>query len=227
MGFRTRIKYFLVHTLGYTGKDADKIIASGTLSINGNIIVQNEPVKDEDELRMNGAVIRPKPDFRYYALNKPAGIECSFSKKIKDNLSTVFPFDGTYFIAGRLDKASEGLVLISNDGKWVDRIANAKSHKEKEYEVAVDKPIDAAFIEKMSGSVDIGFHLTRPCVVKQLSGTQFSIVLTEGKNRQIRRMCKSLGYAVIELKRVRIDKFYLSDLQNLDYKIISPGLILL
>src|SRR5688500_16202490 len=109
MSFRRRIKYFLVHHLGYANKDANKIISSGALSINGKIIVQNELLGDEDEVRLNGNVIKARAVYSYYALYKPVGIESTFDKSRVDNLSKVFPFGETYFVAGRLDKASEGL----------------------------------------------------------------------------------------------------------------------
>jgi len=221
MSFRRRIKYFLVHHLGHTNKDANKIISSGALSINGKIIVQNELLGDEEEVRLNGNVIKSLPAYKYYALYKPVGIESTFDKGRADNLSKVFPFGETYFVAGRLDKASEGLLIISDNGKWVYEVTRPESKKEKEYEVEVDKEIEEEFLEKMKAGVDIGSYITLPSRVKRLSSTRFSIVLTEGKNRQIRRMCGKMGYKVRRLKRVRIDKFYLNGLQPLDYKLIE------
>ncbi len=221
MSFRKKIKFYLVHTLNYTNKGADKIIASGTLSINGNIIVQNEILNDEDEVKLVGETIKVGNIYEYYALNKPAGIESSFNNKIKNNLSTVFPFNGIYFIAGRLDKASEGLMLISNDGKWVNELVKPESKKEKEYEVEVDKIITDEFVTLMSRGVDIGICVTQSCVVRKLNETKFNIVLTEGKNRQIRRMCWKLGFKVKALKRVRIDRFYLSDIQGDKFKLTN------
>lgn len=221
MSFRRRVKYFLVHSLGYNGKNADKIIASGALSINGKITVQNDLLQDEDELKLGDEVVRPARRYRYYMLNKPRGLECTFSKKIKDNLGTVFPFDDAFFVAGRLDKDSEGLLLISDDGKWVNKVANAGSNREKEYEVEVDSPLNEEFVKRMSEGLDLGDFVTRPCKVRLMNDKSFSIVLTEGKNRQIRRMCRKLGYRVQRLKRIRIDKFYLSDLQNLNYAVLK------
>ncbi len=221
MSFRLRIKYFLVHTLNYTSKNANKIIASGALSINGKKIVQNELVKDEDEVLLNSEVIKKGLQFSYYALNKPRGIESTFNDSIKDNLKTVFPLDNSYFIAGRLDKASEGLLLVSNDGKWVHKITRPESRKEKEYVVEVDKVITDDFVKKMQGGLDIGICVTQACEVKRMNATQFTIVLTEGKNKQIRRMCKKLGYKVMALKRVRIDQFYLNDLQDVNMRALQ------
>ena len=214
MSFRRRIKYYLVHSLNYTNKGADKMLASGTLSINGKIVLQNEILKDEDELKNGEEVLKKPITYAYYALNKPAGIESTFNKEVKDNLSTVFPFDERYSVAGRLDKASEGLLLISDDGKWVREITLPENKKEKEYEVEVDKNIDEDFIERMSGGLDIGICTTQPCIAKKIGDKSFNIILTEGKNRQIRRMCKKLGFTVTRLKRIRIDSFYLSDLQE-------------
>lgn len=221
MSFRLRIKYYLIHTLNYTNKSANKLIASGTLSINGKIIVQNEIVHDKDEVKIGEAIIKNSSVYKYYMLNKPRGIESTFNQRIEDNLSKVFPFDGTYFIAGRLDKASEGLLLISNDGKWVNGIIRPENKVEKEYEVEIDQPINQLFLHKMATGVDIGFYFTQPCEVRQMDQNTFSIILTEGKNKQIRRMCKALGYQVIALKRVRIGEIYLADLQTADYTVLK------
>ncbi|MGZ6540319.1 MAG: pseudouridine synthase, partial [Bacteroidia bacterium] len=171
--------------------------------------------------RLGSKIIKKKTKFEYYALNKPIGIESTFNKNIKDNLTTVFPFGNGFFIAGRLDKNSEGLLLISNDGKWVNEMAMPESIKEKEYEVEVENEMEDDFINKMSEGVDIGFYKTKPCTVKKMHDKKFSIILTEGKNKQIKRMCKKLGNRVSALKRVRIDKFYLSDLHNVAHEKIE------
>jgi 23S rRNA pseudouridine2604 synthase len=137
---------------------------------------------------------------------------------VVDNLSKVFPFDSSFFVAGRLDKASEGLLLISNDGKWVNDITRPESKKEKEYEVEVDSEIDESFIEAMASGVDIGFYLTQPCKIWKTGTKKFTIILTEGKNKQIRRMCKALKRKVVSLKRTRIDSFYLPELEGNMYR---------
>ena len=218
MSFRTKIKYFLVHTLNYTGKNANNIIASGSLSINGKIIVQNEALLDEDEVMLNGKVIKQNPEYRYFAIHKPIGIESTFHTSVKNNLSEIFKESGSFIVAGRLDKASEGLILVSNNGKWVNRISRPENKKEKEYEVEVDKEIDDEFMNLIGAGVNIGFYTTLPCIVRKKEHNSFSIILTEGKNKQIRRMCKKLGYKVVRLKRIRIDKFYLDDLQGVVVK---------
>ncbi len=218
MSFRLRLKYYLVHELNYASKKAAELIAAAKIKINGKIIYENVIIGDRDEIKLGEKVIKKEIKFRYYKLNKPVGIESTFHKKIKHNLSSVFPFDESFFIAGRLDKYSEGLLLISNDGKWVNEISNSKSNKEKEYEVEVEKIIDNIFLKKMRRGVDIGFYKTKPCGIKKMGKNKFSIILTEGKNKQIKRMCKKLGNKVISLKRVRIDEFYLTELQVNTFK---------
>jgi 23S rRNA pseudouridine2604 synthase len=222
MSFRLRIKYFLIHRLNYTNKTAGELISSGKLTVNGKTITGNEILKEEDELKLGDDILKKCISYNYYALYKPVGSESTFNAKIKDNLSTVFPFTDEYIIAGRLDKASEGLLLISTDGKWVNAITRPESGKEKEYIVEVDREMDEEFIQKMGRGVDIGFYITQPCFVKKIDSRTFDIILKEGKNKQIRRMCKKLGFKVVALKRIRIDKFYLTDLKPLEWRIIIP-----
>lgn len=218
MSFRLKIKHFLIHRLNYTNKAAAELISSGKLTVNGKVILTNEVLLESDELRLNNEeVLKPKADFSYYALYKPVGIESTFDDKRSDNLSKVFPFDKRFFVAGRLDKASEGLLLISDDGKWVNAITHEDNYKEKEYLVQVNKVMTPSFISLITSGVKIGNYITRPCKAKALNEFTFNIILTEGKNRQIRKMCKTLGYEVTNLKRIRIDKFYLSDLEELEY----------
>lgn len=218
MSFRQKIKHYLIHGLNYTNKAADELISSGKITVNGKGIFRNEKLFEEDELAEDGFVIKTRKKYEYFALHKPQGIESTFDKKRPDNLSTVFPFNDQFFVAGRLDKASEGLLLISNNGKWVNDITSAANMKEKEYEVEVDCAIDTDFIESISAGIDIGICHTRPCKARCTGKNTFEIILTEGKNRQIRRMCKTMGFNVIRLKRVRIDKFYLSDIKRLGYR---------
>lgn len=220
MSFRLKIKYYLIHALNYTNKTATELISSGKLTVNGNTIFTNEILQAGDELCREGIVIKEKAVFKYYALYKPAGIESTFHPEIEDNLSKVFPFDSRFFVAGRLDKASEGLLIISDDGKWVNSITRADAFKEKEYSVEVESPINDDFIKKVSDGIDIGFYVTRPCKAWPINTYSFGIILTEGKNKQIRRMCKKLGNRVKRLVRTRIDEIYSSDLKPLEYKTI-------
>jgi 23S rRNA pseudouridine2604 synthase len=217
MSFRLRVKYFLIHRLNYTNKTAGALISSGKLTVNGKVITENEVLNDEDELKLNGEVVKSIPEYKYYALHKPPGIESTFSTDIKDNLSTVFPFSGEFIVAGRLDKASEGLLIISNNGRWVNSITRPQHKKEKEYIVEVDHEINEEFITKMGQGLDIGICITLPCFIEKIGQKSFRIILTEGKNKQIRRMCKTLGFRVQTLKRIRIDKFHLADLEPLKF----------
>ncbi len=218
MSFRLRIKYFLIHRLNYTNKTAGTLISSGKLTVNGKEVRDNVLLKDEDELKFGDEILKAVTVYQYYALNKPIGIESTFNPLIKDNLTTVFPFTSEFIVAGRLDKASEGLLIISNNGKWVNRITRPEFKKEKEYVVETNKAIDGEFISKMSAGVDIGICLTLPCFTEKIGKNCFRIILTEGKNKQIRRMCKKLGFRVLSLKRLRIDNFYLNDLEVVKYK---------
>ncbi len=221
MSFRLRIKYFLIHRLNYTNKTADALISSCKLTVNGKVIRENEGLNDTDELKLGDEILKPKAVYQYYALHKPRGIESTFNNGIKDNLNSVFPFNDEFIVAGRLDKASEGLLIISNDGKWVHRLTRPEFRKEKEYIVEVDKEVTEEFITKMGAGLDIGICVTLPCFVEKISDKTFRIILTEGKNKQIRRMCKTLRCTVTSLKRVRIDKFYLNDLEPLNFEILN------
>lgn len=217
MSFRLKIKYYLIHRLNYTNKTAGALISSGKLTVNGKVVTKNEVLNEQDELKFGNEILKKPSEYKYYALHKPRGIESTFNTTIKDNLSTVFPFNDEFIIAGRLDKASEGLLLISNDGKWVHGITRPEFRKEKEYIVEVDKTITDIFLKKMGQGIDIGICMTQPCFIKQIGKKRFQIILTEGKNKQIRRMCKTLGFTVTTLKRVRIDKFQLLDLEELKF----------
>ncbi len=217
MSFRLKIKYYLIHRLNYTNKTAGALISSGKLTVNGKKISENEVLNDGDELKFENEILKKASEYKYYALHKPRGVESTFNQNIKDNLSTVFPFNDEFIVAGRLDKASEGLLLISNNGKWVNSITRPERKKEKEYIVEVDKEITEVFIEKMGKGFDIGICVTQPCSIKKEGEKAFRIILTEGKNKQIRRMCKTLGFRVERLKRVRIDKFHLIDLEKVKY----------
>lgn len=221
MSFRLRVKYFLIHRLNYTNKTAGALISSGKLTVNGKAIRENALLKKEDELKLGDGILKEKETYKYYKLHKPKGIESTFNTAIKDNLSTVFPFNDEFIIAGRLDKASEGLLIVSNNGKWVQELMRPESHKEKEYVVEVEKEITDEFIHKMGAGLDIGICVTRPCFAEKIGSKTFRIILTEGKNKQIRRMCKTLKYTVQSLKRVRIDEFYLNELEVLKYETIN------
>ena len=218
MSFRLNIKYYLVHSLGFTNKEAIRAIDMRKLKVNGTIITENIEFDETWDIFLDDTLLKPKTHFTYIALYKPRGIETTNNEGIPDNLTTVFKFDMHLGYAGRLDKESEGLLLLSNDGKYIQSLSSPIKEKEKEYIVTVNKPITPSFIEAMSGGLDIVICQTKPCVVKQLSEFEFIIILTEGKNKQIRRMCKKLDYLVARLIRVRIDTISLDGLQAGEYR---------
>jgi len=163
-------------------------------------------ISEGDEVRVDGNVIStPKEEFVYIAFNKPVGIVCTTNTKVeKDNIIDFINYPKRIFPIGRLDKQSEGLIFLTNDGDIVNKILRARNHHEKEYMVTVNRPVTKEFIEKMSNGVSILDTVTRKCEVKRLSKFKFKIILTQGLNRQIRRMCEYLDYRVTQLKRVRI-----------------------
>jgi 23S rRNA pseudouridine2604 synthase len=213
MSFYRRIKYFLVHTLKYNNKDAQDLIDKGLVQLDGKTIDKNCFLNEESEIRVKDEIVRAAKEYIYIKFNKPAGYESTLSKNVPDNLSSFFKDQTGLSIAGRLDKASEGLLLLSNNGKWVEGITNPQFEKEKEYIVELDRKPDEAFARAFSSGVNIGYHVTRNCECRLLEGNKINVILREGKNRQIRKMCKTLNYNVLSLKRIRIDSITLGNLE--------------
>lgn len=218
MSFRLNIKYYLVHSLGFTNKEAIRAIENRKLKVNGVVIAENSEFNETWEIYYEDKLLKPNTPFTYIAFYKPRGIETTHNKDIADNLTTVFTFEKHLGFAGRLDKESEGLLLLSNDGKYIQSLSDPKREKEKEYLVTVNKPITSDFIKDMGAGVDIMICKTKTCFIEKISDFEFKIILTEGKNRQIRRMCKALGYLVARLIRVRIDTLHLGELQPGEYR---------
>lgn len=213
MGFSQRIHYFLVHQLLISNKEARQLIEEGRVEAGGRTVqVVNQLLDETSEIRVNGQVIRHKKEWLYLRFYKPRGFESSLNPAVADNLSPFFTDGPPLAIAGRLDKQSEGLLLLSNDGKWVERMCHPRYEKEKEYLVHLDKSPTNAFLETFRSGVRIGAYLTAPCTCEATGGEGIRVILKEGKNRQIRRMCHKLGYQVMALKRVRIDQHCLGAL---------------
>jgi 23S rRNA pseudouridine2604 synthase len=186
-------------------READKLIEQGRVTINGKVPPVGEKVNAGDVVKVDGKnVVAEKVVKKYLAFNKPVGIECTTNQTVKNNIVDFIGFPERIFPIGRLDKNSEGLILLTNDGDIVNKILRAGNYHEKEYLVAVNKPITEEFIRKMSSGVPVLNTVTRPCKVRQVDRFTFKIILTQGLNRQIRRMCEYLGYEVIFLKRIRI-----------------------
>ncbi|CAI8257385.1 MAG: 23S rRNA pseudouridine(2604) synthase [Cryomorphaceae bacterium] len=203
----TRINKFLSE-IGYCSRRAaDKLIEQGRVKINGEVPEMGTKISAEDEVSVNGKVVHraKKKKMVYIAFNKPVGIVCTTDQmREKNNIIDYINYPTRIFPIGRLDKPSEGLIFLTNDGDIVNKILRARNNHEKEYEVTVSKPITKEFIEAMGNGVPILDTVTRKCFVKQTDKKKFKIILTQGLNRQIRRMCEYLEYDIRKLKRVRI-----------------------
>ena len=208
MGVRsgTRINKYLSE-IGYCSRrGADKLIEDSRVTINGVVPAMGTKIHAGDVVAVDGEVVgKKKEDHVYLIFNKPVGIVCTTDTRVeKDNIIDFIKYPKRIFPIGRLDKPSEGLIFLTSDGDIVNKILRARNHHEKEYIVTVDKRISSDFITKMSSGVPILDTVTRKCKVEAINSTTFKIVLTQGLNRQIRRMCEYLGYEVTQLKRVRI-----------------------
>lgn len=202
----TRLNKYLSEAGYCSRRAADKLIDAGRVTINGKVPEMGTKVTPSDEIHVDGKLIEnTKEVFVYLAFNKPIGIVCTTDSHVeKDNIIDFINYPKRIFPIGRLDKPSEGLILLTDDGDIVNKILRASNNHEKEYIVTVDTPISQIFIERMANGIPILDTVTRKCEVKKLSTYEFKIILTQGLNRQIRRMCEYLNYEVSHLKRVRI-----------------------
>jgi len=225
-----RINKYLASKGLCSRRKADELIASGRILVNGEIPSAGMQVSDEDEIKIDNVVVScDKPETVVLAYNKPVGVICSSQRQSKNDiiLDDVIDYPDRVFPIGRLDKNSEGLLLLTNDGSLAERIMKAGNYHEKEYIVTVDRKIDSSFIDKMSSGVDISFedgstYHTRACHTELIDSHSFSIVLTEGKNRQIRRMCTALGYNVTRLKRIRVMNILIDTIEIGKYIKLKP-----
>ena len=199
-----RINKFISESGKTSRRGADKLITEGRVTINGKVAKIGAQVQPGDDVRVSGDQIRLARNNVYIALNKPVGITSTTEKNVKGNIVDLVNHPLRIFNIGRLDKESDGLILLTNDGDIVNEILRAENKHEKEYIVSVDKPITPEFLKHMAEGVKILDTKTLPCEVEQLSKFDFKIILTQGLNRQIRRMCEALGYEVYRLQRTRI-----------------------
>lgn len=220
----TRINKYLSEVGYCSRREADKLIEAGRVTINGKVPEMGTKISSTDTVQVDGKnIVDTKDSFVYLAFNKPIGIVCTTDTKVeKDNIIDYINYPKRIFPIGRLDKASEGLILLTDDGDIVNKILRASNNHEKEYIVTVDKPISQTFIERMSNGVPILDRITKKCEVKKLSSQEFKIILTQGLNRQIRRMCEYLTYEVQTLKRVRIMNIKL-DIPVGDYRELTQN----
>lgn len=210
--FTLRLNKFISESGKTSRRGADKWIEEGRVTINGKVAKVGSQVEPGDVVRVNGETIRVAKTNVYIALNKPVGITSTTERHIKGNIVDLVNHPLRIFNIGRLDKDSDGLILLTNDGDIVNEILRAENKHEKEYIVTVDKPITSEFLKKMSEGVRILDTKTLPCKVEQLSKYVFKIILTQGLNRQIRRMCAALGFSVVRLQRIRIMNIQLGNL---------------
>lgn len=204
---KVRINKFLSQSGYCSRREADSLIKQQRILINGAFASMGQQVGLQDQVTVDGEVVQQKTNKKkiYLAFHKPVGIVCTTDTGVeKDNIIDFINYPQRIFPIGRLDKMSEGLILLTNDGDIVNKILRARNAHEKEYIVTVNKPVTAEFVAKMANGIPILDTVTRPCQVEQIHKKQFRIVLTQGLNRQIRRMCEYLGYRVVKLKRVRI-----------------------
>lgn len=200
----TRINKYLSE-IGYCSRrEADRLINDGRVTVNDQIPEIGVKISENDIVKVDGNEVKRTEKNVYIALHKPVGITSTTDQTIKGNIIDFMKYPSRIFHVGRLDKDSSGLILMTNDGDIVNKILRAENNHEKEYIVRVDQPITTEFIEGMKNGVPILDTVTKPCVVQRIGHKEFSIILTEGLNRQIRRMCHYFGYEVHNLQRVRI-----------------------
>jgi 23S rRNA pseudouridine2604 synthase len=218
-----RLNKFISDTGVCSRREADSWIEMRRVTINGAVATLGTQVKVGDDVRVDGRALKEKPQDVYIVLNKPVGITCTTERDVKGNIVAFVAHPERIFPIGRLDKESEGLILLTNNGDIVNRILRAENAHEKEYIVTVDKPVTSAFLSGMAAGVQIMGTVTRPCRTKRLAPCVFNITLTQGLNRQIRRMCTVFGYRVRRLQRTRIMHIELGDLKSGQWRDLSAG----
>ncbi|MDP4099242.1 23S rRNA pseudouridine(2604) synthase RluF [Paenibacillus sp. P96] len=210
-----RINKFISETGFCSRREADKLVESGKVTINGAVAVLGSQAEEGDDVRVNGRPLGSKATGHVYImLNKPVGITSTTERHVRGNIVDFVGHTERIFPIGRLDKDSEGLILLTNDGDIVNKILRAEGKHEKEYIVTVDRPVTPSFLQGMSSGVKILGERTLPCEITRVSDNVFRIILTEGKNRQIRRMCAAFGYEVKRLQRVRVMNILLGSLRR-------------
>ncbi len=209
-----RINKFISETGFCSRREADKLVEGGRVTINGVTAELGSQAEHGDDVRVDGTRIGAHKQHVYIALNKPVGIVSTTEMHVKENIVDFVRHQERIFPIGRLDKDSEGLILLTNDGDIVNRILRAEGKHDKEYIVTVDKPVTPSFVKGMSEGVRVLGSMTLPCQVTRIGERTFRIILNEGRNRQIRRMCSAFGYQVRRLKRVRIMNIELGTLPS-------------
>ena len=221
-GDTTRLNKYISESGFCSRREADKYIEAGVVTIDNVKATMGTKVSKGQVVKVNGKLISKIDELVYIALNKPVGITCTTEHKIKGNIVDFVRHEKRIFPIGRLDKDSQGLILLTNDGDIVNKILRAGNNHEKEYIVTVNKPITEEFIKRMGNGVRILGEVTKKCYVKKEAPNVFRIILTQGLNRQIRRMCEALGYEVVKLQRIRIMNINLDGLKIGQWRDLTP-----
>lgn len=214
-----RINKYMALKQYATRREADELIANGIVFINGKQAILGDQVNQKDKVEVKATT--PKEGYVYYAYNKPLGIVTSLPNSSEKSILDVTTFPTKVFPLGRLDKESTGLIIMTNDGRITDKLLNPKNIHEKEYLVEVDKPIEHNFLVNLINGIRLGEYVTKKAKARRIDKYTFEIIITEGKNRQIRRMCASFGYDVINLTRIRIMNILLGKLKQGEYREIK------
>ncbi len=209
----TSLNKYISSTGACSRREADRWIDEGRVKINDIVAQKGNRVKENDTVTIDERPLRKKPKMVYIALNKPPGITCTTDQRERGNIIDFINYPQRIFPIGRLDKSSSGLILLTNDGDIVNEILRVENNHEKEYIVSVDRPITNRFVQRMSNGIPILGTITHKCLVQKIQPNIFKITLTQGLNRQIRRMCEFLGYKVVTLKRIRILNIKLEELK--------------
>ena len=220
-GDTVRLNKYISESGFCSRREADKLIESGVVTIDGVKATMGTKVSKGQKVKVNGKLISKEEDLVYIVLNKPVGITCTTEHKVKGNIVDFVNHKKRIFPIGRLDKDSQGLILMTNDGDIVNKILRDGNNHEKEYIVTVNKPINEEFVKRMSNGIKILGQVTKKCYVKKEGNNTFRIILTQGLNRQIRRMCSYFGYNVIKLKRIRIMNIKLDNLKIGQWRMVS------
>jgi 23S rRNA pseudouridine2604 synthase len=218
-----RLNKYISATGVCSRREADKWIEAGRVTLNGAPATLGHKVAEGDEVRIDGNLVGAKKKAIYIALNKPVGITCTTEAHVEDNVVRFVGHCERIFPVGRLDKDSEGLILLTNDGDIVNEILRSENEHEKEYVVSVNRPITDLSLEMLASGVKIMGMTTKPCRVERVDAETFRLVLTQGLNRQIRRMCSALGYRVRRLQRVRIINIHVGALRAGDWRYLSDA----
>lgn len=218
-----RLNKFLSDAGVCSRREADRLVEQGRVTVNNQVALMGQKVTIADVVAVDGVEVNREEEQILIAFNKPVGVECTSDLTNPDNIIDYIGYPKRIYPIGRLDKNSQGLILLTNDGSLVNSISKGSNYHEKEYVVTVDKPITEEFIKAMSSGVEILERVTRECQVTRINKHTFNIIITQGWNRQIRRMCEALGYKVQKLKRIRVMNIELGNLQKGTYRNVTDS----